>query len=254
MCGGTGQSIIKIFIDAAEVITPRGKTIQIKLYDAAKNKKFYDFIMGPKDATGYRYYNTGYKGKYTDIGIPLTRQASGPHSIIYDVHEFEKGNPASLKRKVLEFTHNVGRYPTELAIESQKHSQSPSPSPPQLQSKNPRWNRTRDNGSYIVSRAQFKDDISIRSQAALNEKLSEDHDKHNYSESVNFLYTNFKPRVRERIIEHFECEDETEINSFKETYNRMANAAKGGITKRKTKKRKRRNPRKRITYNLKRRH
>jgi hypothetical protein len=249
MCGGTGQSLIKIFIDAVEVITPMGKTIQIKLYDAAKNKKFYDFIMSPKDATGYRYYNTGYKRKYTDQSIPLTRQASGPHSIIYDVHGFEKGNTSSLTRDVLAFPHNVGRYPTELAIESQKQSPTPPPSPPQSQ--NPRW-RQRTIAKHIVSRAPFKDNARLRLQEDLNEKLIEDHAVHNYLSSVEFLKNNFK-NVRDQtfIIEHFECIDDNEIELFKATY-RMANAK--GITKRKTKKRKRRNPRKRITYNLKRRH
>jgi len=255
MCGGTGQSLIKIFIDAAEVITPRGKTIQVKLYDAAKNKGFYNFTMSPKDANGHRTYNTGYKGKYTDTGIPLTRQASGPHSIIYDVHEFDKGNPASLIRDVLAFPVNVSRYPTERARESQSRPRSRSRS----RSKSPStWNhpsqRTGNNMivEHIVSRTPFKNNNDLRSQAELNEKLIEDHAVHNYSESVKFLHDNFIQRVRAVIMKNFECEDEHEIDAFNKTFIRIYGIDAKGITKRKTKKR--RNPRKRITYNLKHRH
>ena len=251
-CGGSGQSLFKIFIDVAETITHKGKTIQIKLYDAAKNKNFYTFAMSQKDVNGYRTHNTGHINKYK--GKPLKRQRSLPRSTSELVHDFEKGDTASLTRKVLEFPHNVGRYPTELAMESQKQS----PTPPQYRSsspisENPRWRR-REIVEYIVSRAPFKDDARVRAHADLNDKLKDDYRKKNYSESVKFLKNNFNKEDQGRIMENFECVDENEIDKFKATYSRMANANARGITKRKTKKRKRRNPRKRITYNLKRRH
>jgi len=249
-CGGSGQSLFKIFIDVAETITERGRTIQIKLYDAAKNKKFYRFAMSNRSDVGDRIHNTGHINIYKD-GIPLTRQASGPHSIIYDVTDFEKGDIASLTREVLEFPANNNPYPTERARSVRSQYPIPPPSPPESQ--NPRW-RQRTIAEYIVSKAPFKDNARLDLQENLNEKLIEDHAVHDYLSSVGFLKDNFNVREQTFIIKNFECVDENEIELFKETYDSMANANAKGITKRKTKKRKRRNPRKRITYNLKRRH
>jgi hypothetical protein len=250
MCGGSGQSLFKIFIDVAETITHRDETIQIKLYDAAKNKNFYRFAMSPKDVNGYRTHNTGHIDSHKER-IPLTRQESGPHSIVYDVVHFEKGDKASLIRDVLVFPPNNTPYPSDRArkiVRTETKTRSVSP---------PKWNhpsqRKKMEIVYIVSKTQFKDNANLRAQTELNDKLKDDNAIRDYSESVKFLKNNFKYNDQVRIMANFKCDDDNEIELFNATYSRANNNAKG-ITKRKTKKRKR-NPRKRIiTRNLKRRH
>ena len=261
MCGGSGQSLIKIFIDAAETITEPGKTIQIKLYDAAKNKNFYRFAMSPKDVNGYRTHNTGHINRRKER-IPLTRQASGPHSIVYKVDDFEKGDIASLIRDVLVFPPNNTPYPSDRArviVRTETKTRSVSPSKWNHPSQRTGRHSSSSSGSssgkpYIVSMAPFKGQTLRDRQAELNIYLKADKGG-DYTESVNFLIDNFHDKRDIVLINsHIKCSDDEQKQNFKTTLVELLKRPRAkGITKRKTKKRKR-NPRKRITHNLKRRH
>ena len=108
---------------------------------------------------------------------------------------------------------------------------------------------------HIISTISFEDENDNNLNARLNAILIKE-EGCNYRDPAKFLIDNFDEVKHNAILTKLRCSYPNELENFLSSYNdEMADRLQAkGITKRKTKKRKRRNPRKRITYNLKRRH
>ena len=243
-CGGGATYLLDLFCSALDTITELGRYIKLTLYDVAENSSVYDaYFSGRDKKRGRCRYSSGNDDTTTERKRQKNGSSSGDEDncILTTTVERHRGTgvaPRLRNYNLVKWTRQQLLVQPAIIVNKKQQRDQQMYDKIQVMKENQVKEGFPD---YIVSTYIFNNDTDNNNNQAFNTHLSQaaddDYMLYDYRLSVDFLIKNFDPDKRELILPNLRTNNNTEMWNFLSLYfDTVIPNAKGGLTKRKTKK------------------